>query len=310
MTNSSHTSSKTPMHSVNLNIIGTGHVGKTLGKLWHQSGVANINMLFNRSLYSGQSAAEFIEAGTATAEWSCLCPSPFWLISTTDASITPVAQSLAEHGKHWNWKGTVVFHTSGALNANALKPLAELGAHCASVHPVHSFADPLHSLSTLPESLCAAEGHLDALNKLEPWFTRIGCQWLPLTTTEKMIYHAGSVMACNYLVTLMEVSRRCLAAGGVPETKITHLLKPLVMTTLDNIFTEGSDKALTGPIARGDAQLVNHQWKALKAMDEDIADLYQHLGKATVDMAKSHFHPDTLNKLQAALIKDDKKVSL
>ena len=64
---------------------------------------------------------------------------------------------------------------------------------------------------------------------------------------DRAAYHAAASIASNFLVTLEDAAERLLATAGVDR----EALVPLVRATVENWAAAG-DRALTGPIARGD----------------------------------------------------------
>jgi len=130
------------------------------------------------------------------------------------------------------------------------------------------------------------EGDPEALPLLRDAFTAIGAQVFPIEGEQKGVYHAGTVFAANYLVALLEVSRRCLERAGVPEEQALAALGPLVRGAVDNVFARGTTLALSGPIARGDDGVVARQIGALAAWDPDIAALYRRLGRVTTELSQ------------------------
>ena len=269
-----------------LNVIGAGRLGKTLARLWSQRGVFAIAGICNRTLESAAAAREFIGAGTACARIDDLADADCWLIATSDSDIAATAQLLAEHLNATPRTGVprLVFHCSGALPASALAACRP--ACLASAHPVHSFAEPQRSLNSFAGSTVALEGDAEGRKILGPAFTTLQCELLTLDPQQKVLYHAGSVMACNYLTVLLGQSLDVLAAAGVDEDAARKLLEPIVTQTVRNNFALGPVTALTGPIARGDADTVARQLHALDAVDVSIADSYRILGLAGVKLAE------------------------
>src|SRR5262249_54379335 len=76
----------------------------------------------------------------------------------------------------------------------------------------------------------------------------------------------GATVASNHLVALMGQVGRLADAAGVPRAA----LWPLVRATFDNVETLGPAAALTGPVARGDADTVARHLATLPA-DERAA---------------------------------------
>ena len=84
-------------------------------------------------------------------------------------------------------------------------------------------------------------------------------------------------------------------------------MEPLVRGTLDNVFELGPVAALTGPVARGDAQVVAHQLAAMEAWEPRYRDLYQGLGSIALELAREqgNMTPTALNELTELLQRPD-----
>ncbi|MEK6594272.1 MAG: DUF2520 domain-containing protein, partial [Pseudomonadota bacterium] len=108
----------------------------------------------------------------------------------------------------------------------------------------------------------------------------------------KTIYHAASVMVCNYLTALMETGLRCYEKSGLTRQTALAMMEPLVRETVDNVFKLGTVKALTGPIARGDHEVVARQLEALTAWDARVGGLYRELGAVALDLARTQGEAD------------------
>ncbi len=286
-----------------LSIIGAGKLGQTLGKLWFDRDCATINQVINRSLESSLAAIQFIGAGTAEDSIYHLEPCNYVLIATPDAQISQIAEELAE--LPYPWHGTTVFHCSGALSAKVLKPLAVLGAKTASVHPIHSFAEPQNSLTQLPGSYCCAEGAVSALNTLKSLFEALEMKWQLIDADKKTLYHASFVIACNFLPALVDSALQCLSEANIDENTAKKMLQPLMQGTLANIFRTSANQALTGPIARGDLETVARQLAALETQLPNIKSLYSSLSRSTLDVAKhEQQRPDLFTEFKNLLKHD------
>ncbi len=267
-----------------ITIIGAGHVGRTLGRLFQDSGHCEIGDVLNRSLKSAERAAAFIGGGGPIADIGDLAPADVLMMSVSDASIHPMAVALAETGAMR--PGTIAFHCSGGVPSSALEPLAGQGVRICAVHPVKSFADPETSLRTFRGTYCSAEGEGQACDTVGQLFEGCGARIFRLKTEEKEIYHAASVFVCNYLTTLMDVGLQCYGRAGVERETALTVMGPLVMETVRNNLEQGPENALTGPIARGDHNLVRKHIEKLAAWDAGVAALYRELAKATVDISR------------------------
>jgi predicted short-subunit dehydrogenase-like oxidoreductase (DUF2520 family) len=266
-----------------LNIVGAGHVGRALGRLFAARGVFAVQDVLTRSRGSAQAAVDFIGAGHAVDTAAALRPAAVWMLAVSDDRIAEVARQLA--ASH-DVRGTVVFHCSGAKASSELEDVRAAGALVASVHPVRSFADPRQVADAFDGTFCGAEGDEGALALLNPAFAAIGARVVGIDARAKTVYHAASVFASNYLTTVLDAALRAYRAAGIPEQVARELARPLATETLANVFRLGPETALSGPIARGDAATVARQQAAVGAWDPATGALYEALATATWDLAR------------------------
>lgn len=282
-------------------IIGCGNVGKTLGRLWHQEKVFTIGDILNRSKESGSAAARFIGAGRAISGVAEMSPAEVFLIGTPDDQIVASCRALAASGLLR--PGDVVFHCSGALPAADLISAKEAGACIGSVHPVKSFANSAESGETFGGTFCGMEGDEQALEILRPAFEAIGGKAMAINPQFKAIYHAGAVMVCNYLTSLIEIGAQAYLKAGLDRETAMQVMEPIVRGTVENIFDSGTVGALTGPIARGDHSVVAKQLSALSDWNPRFGNLYRDLGATALELSRLQgtASPDSLAALAELL---------
>ena len=260
------------LSSLTLSCIGAGRLGKTLCHLFAQH--LHIGHIINCSEDSARLAVKFIGAGQARRV--PVDSADIWLIATPDNEIK--AASAVLRTASVLRESDTVFHCSGALNA------AELDisdCHTASVHPIHSFADPQQSISQFAGTPCGMEGNRRALERLQPLFEQVAAKPFVIDSQHKALYHAATVMTCNYLVSLLELGQKMLTAAGVSPQQGVNPLEPLIRQTLDNYFNTDAISALTGPISRGDTATVASHIQALQQQPNNWQQVYRALGNTT-----------------------------
>lgn len=284
-----------------LNIIGCGRLGKTLTRLWHDNNLFCIRQILNQSQTSTTEAITFVGAGSVAQSYSALSTADVWLIAADDQAIPTIVQNLANTTVVKN--GDLVFHCSGILGSEVLTPLKEKGALIASIHPIHGFANPATSINNFAGSFCAAEGDAGALAKLAPVFEQIGAQLITINSADKLLYHASSVIGCNYLIGLLDASQQCFELSGIDRQQSAELLRPIVHAIVDSVLDSSPSEALVGPIARGDVETVSKQLSALEEQAPDLATIYRLMGERNVKLADlaSNVEKDKLAKLLAVL---------
>ena len=266
-----------------LSIIGCGNVAKTMSFLWHKSASVEIVDVVNRTQTSADESVAFIGSGKALCSLDKLRASDIFVIGCGDDHIESCLDELLV--QELVGSGTIIFHFSGAKSSKVLEKANTLGAKCASLHPVKSFADPATAITTFKNTYCGLEGDDKACEVLEELIKNIGGLSFKVDSDKKLIYHAASVFACNYMVALQEVSIKALVESGIDRDLAMKILEPIVKETAENTFQMGTVKALTGPIARGDNSLISEQLNAVKKWDSNAADIYRLLGKIAVELS-------------------------
>jgi predicted short-subunit dehydrogenase-like oxidoreductase (DUF2520 family) len=287
-----------------INVIGCGHVGKTLSRVWTLHRVFEVRAVLNRSLQSSRRAVDFIGSGRAIESYAQLQRADLVMISASDESIEPCCRGLC--GSGILEPGVVVFHCSGSLPSTLLEPARRQGASVASLHPVKSFADPGSAVDTFAGTFCAVEGDPEACAALRDALERSGAMTFDLEPELKTIYHAGTVIVCNYLVALMEVGLRCFEKAGLDRETAMAVMRPMVTGTVNNVFKLGPVQALTGPIARGERSVVERQSDALGRLDQRIRRVYKALGEVAVELsaAQGNAAPEALAAIKKTLEAD------
>ena len=266
-----------------LSIVGAGKVGSVLGRQLVRHQVFQMAQVLNRSASSAQAAIARIGEGQAVSDLAQMVPADMLMLALPDDQIASVCEQMAARGLFQ--PGMVVFHCSGAKSSLELHAASAAGAAVASVHPVRSFADPLQVADSFDGTICSVEGDAAALQILVPALQAIRASVVQISADNKLLYHAGSVFASNYLVSLMETALQTYQAAGIPHAMAIAMAEPLARQSLDNVFKLGTAVALTGPIARGDMATVARQQQAVREWDSVAGDLYAAFAPPTVALA-------------------------
>ncbi|WP_047248730.1 Rossmann-like and DUF2520 domain-containing protein [Chromobacterium subtsugae] len=280
-----------------LTVIGPGRLGSSLARLARLSGQFEVADVMARRMPPLLRACEFIGAGRAVSDMHQLAAADLYLLAVPDAAIAFCARALAAAGVVP--AGSVVFHASGAGESALLRPLAERGAHVASLHPAFSFADPERAVAGFAGTLCALEGDEEACSRLEGFVAALGGRPFRLAPGGKAAYHAGLSVASNFLVALLEMAEGLTRQAGVPDGLAADLLGGLMRQTLENALQLGPHAALTGPIVRGDVGTVERHLSVLA--DAELASAYRALGRQAVALAGDRLPAQARQQLMALL---------
>lgn len=267
-----------------LAVIGPGKVGTAVAVSAHRAGISHI-YLGGRDQDKVEAAAKLVPGAKAWRVAEAARHADIVLICVSDNEIELVAKQMAEEEAFR--KGAVVAHLSGALESNVLKPARDLcSAHIASAHPLKTFPSVDAAVAEEPGTHWFLEGDDLAVERLSQLIALFGDHPHAITSEGKAIYHAASVVACNYLSTLMDTAIELMAQASVDKGVAWSALKPLVYGTLSNIDKLGPEAALTGPIVRGDQVTVEKHMHALASSSDEQRRLYAALGLKTVELAK------------------------
>ncbi len=198
------------------------------------------------------------------------------IIAVADDAIGIVAADIVVHGPV-----APVVHVSGAVPVSALGPISETGVQVGSLHPLQSLPDPQRGAARLHGAWMAVTAEEPLRTLLDDFAVSLGCRPFDLNDDVKPLYHAGAAAAANYTLTTLDLALALFEAAGVP-FEAAH---PLVDTIVANAFEMGPAEALTGPVARGDAETVARQIAAIREQVPQAEEVFIDLARATAAIA-------------------------
>jgi predicted short-subunit dehydrogenase-like oxidoreductase (DUF2520 family) len=165
-------------------------------------------------------------------------------------------------------------------HCSAATTLAALGAHEAfSLHPLMTVTPQGAEFGDATAAIAGATPR--ALAVAEQLATTLGMRPVSVADADRAAYHAAASIASNFLVTLEGLAERLAATAGVDRAPLVALVEASVA----NWAALGAERALTGPIARGDEATVARQRAAVAdRLPEELA-LYDALTDATRRLA-------------------------
>ena len=246
-------------------IIGPGKVGQALAALLPRVGY-DVRGLFGR-------AADLATAAAAEVVF----------ITTPDRAIAGVAEAVAGRGGFR--PGQVVAHTSGALSSEVLAPARQSGAATLSMHPLQTFASVETAVRVLPGSTFVLEGDPEGLSVGREVAQRLGGRAWEISPAAKSVYHAAACIASNYLVTLVDAAVRLWERTGLPREEAIPALLPLLRGTVDSVAAVGVPGALTGPVERGELEVLRGHLQGIAQQVPELLELYANLGEYTAQVA-------------------------
>jgi predicted short-subunit dehydrogenase-like oxidoreductase (DUF2520 family) len=174
--------------------------------------------------------------------------------------------------------GAPVGHCSGATGLEVLAP-----HEAFSLHPLMTVSAEA-ATARFAGAGAAVAGSTPAALALAMSLSRaLGMRPVEIAPADRPAYHAAASIASNFLITLEAAAERLAASAGVDR----ELLVPLVLATIDNWERLGPERALTGPVARGDRLTVARQRDAVCERAPELVPLFDALVDATETLAAS-----------------------
>ncbi len=264
---------------IKVGFIGAGTVGTALAIGLNQRGYQVVAVSSRSQASADKLAGEISGCQAGTDNQAVADTAELIFITTPDDAIPVVASEVS-------WRpGQSVIHCSGADSTDTLEPARKAGARVGAFHPLQTFASVKQAIDNIPGSTFAIEAEEPMLGTLKDIATALNGHCIELKASDKVIYHAAAVIACNYLVTLVKLATDLWQTFDIPTDEATRALMPLLRGTLNNIDKVGIPQCLTGPIARGDTGTINKHVNALEKAAPGVLSTYLELGRQTVPVA-------------------------
>jgi len=235
---------------VKIVIAGRGRVGTALAQGLRDAGL-------DCELLAGRRRADGLPQGTSVV-----------ILAVPDAAIRACARGLRGLPP-----GCVVLHCAGARGVDELADCRTAGARIGAMHPLVSFADAQHPPALAGSSFVVA-GDAAAIEAARALAGALGARTVS-ADVHGPAYHALAALAANGTAALAHAAVGGLQRLGLERRAAEQALAGLLATVAQNVERLGVPKALSGPIARGDALTVAAHRAALRAAAPEAAAAYR-----------------------------------
>jgi predicted short-subunit dehydrogenase-like oxidoreductase (DUF2520 family) len=239
------------------------------------------------------------------------------ILAVRDEAIASAARFIVEHQAAD--QRTVLLHCAGAV-----PPLVAFAEEvgrvrgCGLLHPLRSFVEgsavderPAGSpgggpLAPLGGTVMAIGGDDPGLETARLLCDALGGVALPVSAEQQAAYHAAAVMAAGHVAALLDVAAHILARIGLHRPDAERALSALTRSVTRNIDDVGLPAALTGPFARGDAEVIASHLRALSALSAEAEAVYRALCPSAIDLAyrKGAAPPEALDRIADLVYKN------
>ncbi|SDO90184.1 Rossmann-like and DUF2520 domain-containing protein [Lentzea jiangxiensis] len=281
-------------------VISAGRVGSVLGAALARTGhvVTGVSAVSRAS----RDRADELLPGVPVADPTEVAQrADLVLLAVPDDELEGLVKGLVATGSLR--AGQIVAHTSGAQGVKVLEPAAELGALTIALHPVMTFTgrpEDLQRMSAACVGVTAADGDEVAWSVGEALVVEMDAEPVRVPESVRPLYHSALAHGANHLITLVRDAADLLTNAGVADAE--RLLGPLLSAALDNALRHG-DRALTGPVARGDTGTLRKHLGVLAQQAPETLPSYRVLARRTADRAERSglLKPDAANDVRTTL---------
>jgi predicted short-subunit dehydrogenase-like oxidoreductase (DUF2520 family) len=259
-------------------IVGPGRLGRALALELKRAGYTISEIVSRSSAASKRKAGDLarsVKANSSTSDRARLDADLVWFC-VPDREIAASARQFASVV---DWTKKIAFHSSGALTSDELKSLRQNGAAVASVHPLMTFVTgSLPSLRGVP---FAMEGDAAAVRSARQIVRTLGAEAFTIRKQYKAAYHAWGAFASPLLVAMLVTAEQLARKAGLSAVEARKKMLPIVRQTIANYAALGGPGAFSGPIVRGDAEIVLKHLQVLRKVPE-ATDVYLALARAAL----------------------------
>jgi predicted short-subunit dehydrogenase-like oxidoreductase (DUF2520 family) len=290
-------------HDFRVSLVGAGALGTAIAKRLSSIGYRFISIV-NRTLSDAQALAESLGISEYSDTLDAISPNTNLLfLAVSDSALGRVAETLST--LRLPFHRLTVVQCSGALTTDVLRPLSQKGALTLSLHPFQTFPKGLSTSDAESLFKCffgLQSDELEGIDIGKKLAHDLGGKVMIVPKEAKTLYHIAGVMASNYLVTLASLSSEVFATLGLSPKDVAKIIEPIMRQTLNNIATAPTiADALTGPIERGDAQVIARHLRELSEQVPHLLPIYAAFAVETVRVA---IHKGSISQSDASEILD------
>jgi predicted short-subunit dehydrogenase-like oxidoreductase (DUF2520 family) len=281
-------------------IMGAGVVGTALAARLVRAGIPVIG-LHGRQVELSDAARAISGVVASTGDIPpIISESDVVVVSVRDERVTEVVGRLVR--EKLLRPTQVLLHTSGAnASKSVLAAAVPFVRAVGTLHPLISFADARVAIENMEQVAFGIEGDEIAKQVAKRIVRALGARAVFLDAENLPLYHAGAVMASNYVVALADMAQTLLVKAGVAPDQALPVLIPLLSSVVQNLAQLGLPGALTGPVERGDVSSVEQHLRILQTRAPEIIELYRLVGLDVLRLAreKSNLDPTVAARLEA-----------
>lgn len=260
-----------------IGFIGAGKAGFTLGKYFAENGLP-VSGYYSRNPDSAKEASAFTGTNCYKTIGELVKASDMIFLTVPDGAIKDVFVSIEKESV----KNKIICHCSGALSAAIFSETDQTNVFGYSIHPLFAISSKYEAFKEISKAFFTIEGHPQYLQKMKFMLESLGNPVQIISNENKVKYHAAAVFASNLVEALVFMGEQLLMQCGFSDEDAKAALMPLFINNCENIGRYGVQKALTGPVERGDLQTVK---KHMEALNGNYKQVYRLLSESLTELA-------------------------
>ncbi len=246
--------------NINITIVGAGKIAHSLSVSLISK--YNIECVISRTLKSAQALAKKLSIKNYSDDLLDIPQSSDLIIlSVPDYQIEKTSKRISR--QDLKFTGKTFIHLSGSETIEALLSLKEKGSSTGSVHIMQTFPSKKHV--SIKNCFAAVESDNQKTEKILSGIAEsVGLKPFAILSAQKSLYHLSGVFTSNFLTGNFYIAGKIYSPVN-KNVKLNDLIKPIVESTLKNIFNEGTTESLSGPVERGDITTIKNHLRDLKS---------------------------------------------
>jgi predicted short-subunit dehydrogenase-like oxidoreductase (DUF2520 family) len=257
-------------------VLGAGRAGRGLALAFQRAGVPLVG------LHGRRPAPEWVVPVTAGPLPAAIRMADVVLIAVRDAQLDDAIREVLDAGPG---ASAVLLQASGGTEPGAYRVARAQGIPCGSFHPLLPLADPDLAAERLRGAYVGIDGEPAARTAAARLTAALGAHVLEIPAGQRALYHAGAVIASNFVGVLLELAGETMRVAGVAPGDARGATRSLLLAAAENLRDADPARALTGPVARGDVHTVRAHLAALAAHPQ-IDAVYRALTRRAVMLAR------------------------
>lgn len=261
-------------------IIGYGKVGSCLSKALNNNGL--LEWIVTSKAQEIKEGNEFTNIQLLNNIDEITKLPDFMILCVPDNKIISISNHLANKFRK-KFKNKIILHTSGISGFDLLETCQSFGALVGAAHPYQTFYYPTIDILNGIGWGIASTDCFTQISELIKLLNGNPVDITNLSKNEKILYHVSAVVASNYLNSVIVLAKMIAQKANI---NYFDFIPQIIKKTTDNNFVSDVNlpMPITGPIARGDLQIISSHLESL-SIDNLLKEDYSLMGLSLLKLA-------------------------